>query len=1405
MNIKKAGSYSIGLDLGTGSVGWAVVDENGELYHRYGKPTLGARIFPSAQTAAARRVKRGQRRRYNRRRQRIDKLQEVFLPEMAKLDPGFFIRMRQSSLLPEDRTDVFGEDARHALFNGTDFTESAYYDSFPTIWHLRRFLMSSDEKADLRLIYLALHNIVKRRGNFLREDEKGITASSANASMAVRNLVASLDDYVDLHGEEGLSLDADVAAMEKAIDAKDLSASARAKEVESALHLSDAKVAKAIARACVGYKVEFSTVFIGLEKSEETNFAITNDEKVESFLSICPDDGQALFDCIRAVYSAFALSSILQGASSLSEAMVRSYERHKSDLAIVKGLIKDHLGLAAYRKMFRGPKLPSGEYDINKLPKASYTAYIAGDKLAKGTGCSHEDFIKNLRKVLSSSDAILKDDRYRAIEARLNAEDSDFLAKQKTRSNGAIPFQLHLEEMNRIIEKQSLYYPFLLEQKELLDKLVSSRIPYYVGPLNAGRDPAGYYPNNTVDHTRKFAWSVRRTGMEHAAAYPWNVDEVIDTDKTAELFIRRMTGTCTYLYGEPVLPRCSLLYEEFCVLNELNGARWCEAGKDPHRFDWADREDIIEELFKGRKTVSSKVVANWLRERETVIDPVLSGTQAEDGFKSKLNSYNDFCKILNVRRLEDDDCPLSYGDIEQIILWNTVFEDRSIFKRKLQQEYGNVLDESQIRKMVNKRYTGWGRLSEKLLTKLKVDTPQGPMSIMGILRHGDPMPGHHRGAMILMEILHEDKFGFEALIDQANSSYLAERGEGLTIDDLQGSPALKRTVNQTMRVLDDIVSLTGHAPSRICIEVTRDDDLKKKGKRTSTRHQRLIEAMQKLREDAAEFDPEVLKELKSSKEGLDNERLVLYFLQNGKSLYSGRPLDINDLGSGKYEVDHIIPRCYTKDDSFDNKALVYKEENQRKLDSLLLDSSIIHARRSWWAALNRAGLISDKKFRNLTCTQISDRMLRGFINRQLVETSQIVKFVRQMCEQRFPGTQVISVRASLGHGVRERCGLIKCRELNNYHHAHDAYIACEVARFMECRYPKWQDGFDLAMVRKYVKSLGDTFSSTRRLPGRSGFIVDSFMRDGFDKNTGEVFKDQWDASAVIARMKRVMGYKSIFITRMPEEQTGAFWDETVYSPRDDKRGKGLAMPLKGYGTEAALSPSKYGGYNNVQRAYFFAFRAKDKKGNWKDFFEGVPIHLVSRINETSDTLREYAETIARSKKCHGAQILRAKIPLRQKFILDESVFYLYGRTGACNEIRSGKELAGNLEFSSLMSRVLDGMTEVTEDERVALLASVEINARRCCPKLASALKLDEIADNAIKLDNRQYARVMAQIARCYKSEQKGCDFTPLGLAASVGFLHPNLASVLPSIIWVDESPTGMYSHKTTYEDMLNGL
>lgn len=43
--------YYVGLDMGTGSVGWAVTDESYQILRRHGKAMWGVRLFESAKTA----------------------------------------------------------------------------------------------------------------------------------------------------------------------------------------------------------------------------------------------------------------------------------------------------------------------------------------------------------------------------------------------------------------------------------------------------------------------------------------------------------------------------------------------------------------------------------------------------------------------------------------------------------------------------------------------------------------------------------------------------------------------------------------------------------------------------------------------------------------------------------------------------------------------------------------------------------------------------------------------------------------------------------------------------------------------------------------------------------------------------------------------------------------------------------------------------------------------------------------------------------------------------------------------------------------------------------------------------------------------------------------------------------
>ena len=155
--------YYVGFDIGTDSVGWAVTNPVYEVLKFKGLPMMGSRIFDSANTAAERRSFRTNTRILDRKKWRIQLLQDLFAPEMSKCDFGFFQRLKDSFLSPDDKS-VF---QRNMLFNDEQYKDKDYFDEFPTIYHLRKALIENKKTYDIRLVYLALHHLIKHRGHFL--------------------------------------------------------------------------------------------------------------------------------------------------------------------------------------------------------------------------------------------------------------------------------------------------------------------------------------------------------------------------------------------------------------------------------------------------------------------------------------------------------------------------------------------------------------------------------------------------------------------------------------------------------------------------------------------------------------------------------------------------------------------------------------------------------------------------------------------------------------------------------------------------------------------------------------------------------------------------------------------------------------------------------------------------------------------------------------------------------------------------------------------------------------------------------------------------------------------------------------------------------------------------------------
>lgn len=1360
MNLRNIPSYNVGLDIGTGSVGWAVTDENGNLCHFKNRPTWGSRIFPSANTAAETRLKRGQRRRYDRRRQRLDLLQSLFDEEMTKVDPEFFIRLRQSKLRVEDREEGHRE-YRYPFFNSSDFTERMYYKSYPTIYHLRKHLIESDQQEDLRLIYLAFHNIVKTRGNFLYQDTPSLSAKDASMSEAIEELLNALVLWADAAYDFEID-EIDSEKLRKVFEDSLLTRAEKKDEALKVLTLEDKKIAKELINAVLGYKANFNTIF--KIEAEKSAFSFDNDEQREAFIASVPDEGMALYEALQKAYSAYILMDIIEDANgkSVSYSMVAKYNKYGEDLKTLKDLVKEYCS-TKYSEFFRGERYEAPyQKDYDKSKVKGYTKYN------EVRGAKYDDFKKEVENLFKGT-AATSDSRYQDMMTKF--ANGKFLRRLKTSDNGSIPFQLHLEEMNAIIDAQEKFYPFLSEIRHKLNSLVTFRIPYYVGPLtqkSAALDASG---------KPRFAWSKRQEGKEGDKIYPWNWEEIIDKGASAREFIQRMTGTCTYLYGEPVLPKCSLLYEKFCVLNELNGARWSQDNDKWYRFDADDRLSIYEELFERYKSVSFKKLEDWLKQRGEAF-PHVKGGQGEGKFESKLSSHHFFKELLGTDEWSDQTKQM----IEELILWNTLFEDKKILKEETTKKYGDVLTAEQIKKFCGHRFTGWGRLSKKLLTGIKTEVDFRKMSVMDLLVEGDPYGEHVGSSLILMEILHNKNFEFNKEIEAHNEKYFSK---DQSVEDLPGSPAVRRSVNQALRIVEEIAKIAGKPATHIYIESTRDEDEKKRGKRTTKRNENIKKMLSELKDEYKNAD--IFTQLAKHSDEQLSKRLSLYFMQNGKSMYSGKAIDINRIADNTYcQIDHVLPQSYIKDDSFENTVLVLSEENQRKGDSLLLDADIRRKMAGIWHELHRVKLIGDKKYKNLTRSVVTDRQMEGFINRQLVETSQIVKFVRMLLKSQYPDTEICSIKASLSHEIREKYDLPKIREVNDYHHSHDAFLACEMGRFLSIRYKEaFTNPVGLTkLMRKFVKKESEEAQKQHRIPGTTPFFVASFSKPGFDLETGEVTRDEWNPIEEVEKIKKTFDFKQCFVSRMPEMTSGAFWDETVYSP------KGKVKTL--IETKKNLSVEKYGGYSGENSAFFFIYKSKGESEHLN--FAPFPLSLATRKDDIYHLIETYAIDLCREAKETFTGIIIPQIYKYQKIEWNGQQFYLTGK----KEIRSAASIFFSQQDQLCLIKYGSNSSSVSE-EMLEAFERFSQRAYKQSEKLYKQLKLEDSRQVICDLSNQQVFEIICGLASIFNGKINMLDLSVIGGSKYSGCMHPSISSEINkrenTFFVIDQSVTGMFERR----------
>lgn len=1167
--------YHLGLDIGTSSIGFSAIDRDYRPIRLKGKTVIGTRLFQEGQTAADRRGFRTTRRRLQRRRWRLRLLEEIFDPAMSELDPTFFARLRESNRSPKDPNKHYSGSL---LFPKK--TDRAFYDQYPTIYHLRYALLSEHRQFDLREVYLAIHHIVKYRGNFLNPmPESKFNPAAIDLAGAFEEINENLKR---INPATWLFFDPQLAgeALQILLDQQQVRGEkqkALVKLLNKVPAKADKEVAKQVkaaavnfAKAVVGYKFALNAVLgkeVGDEKEWKLQLSASSvEEDLAAMEGQLTEPEAAILDTLVSLYGQLTLNEIVPAGQSLSKVMVQKYNAHQKHLKLLKTVTAEVDRKAAQQL------------------KAAYANYVGrgSEKLTQA------DFMAAVAKILKKETTPTA----QAIKELIDKE--QFMPKQRTNQNGVIPYQLHLKELNQIIANQAQYYPWVGElnpnlnrravAKYKLSELVAFRIPYYVGPLITKDD-------QQQSSGASFAWMGRK---EKGPITPWNFDEKVSRDASANEFIRRMTTKDTYLLGEDVLPKHSLTYERYEVLDELNKLR-----VNGHKLEVGVKQAVYRDLFQAGKTVTTKKLSNYLQLHQQLVKrPVISGLADPKRFNSSLVAYNDLKKILG----PVVDQPNRQADLERIIEWATVFEDRQILAEKLTEI--DWLTTQQRARLAALRYQGWGRFSKKLLCQLR---DQHGHSILERLWQGQET---------FMQLQAEPVFAEQ--IKEANQAELAGQDLEDVLAAAYTSPQNKKAIRQVIRVVDDVVRAAKKPPRFISIEFARDD---RESRRTTSRLNRLQEIYETTAKELV-----ANKNLREELAGVTNlsDRLYLYFTQLGRDAYTGKPISLDRI-STDYDIDHILPQAFIKDDSLDNRVLVSRAVNNGKSNQVPLRLFGTQQIKAFWKQLFDVQLISRRKYNNLLTDpdQIDPYKAQGFINRQLVETRQVIKLAANLLASRYPDTKIIEVKAELTHQVRTSFNLYKNRDVNDYHHAVDGYLSAVVGQYLYRCYPSLQPYFVYGEFKHFGKNSQGKFRNFN-------FLYDLIQGDQqriVSPTSGEVVADR---EKLIGELKRVNGFKTMLISKEVTMKTGALFNQTIYPVG----GKKKLIPVKKNRPTAI-----YGGYSGNSDAYLAIIRLV-KKGSTEYKVVGIPVRERQRLLALEKT--DHAAFLAQTKEVIANRLAKEK-------------------------------------------------------------------------------------------------------------------------------------------------------------------
>lgn len=501
-------------------------------------------------------------------------------------------------------------------------------------------------------------------------------------------------------------------------------------------------------------------------------------------------------------------------------------------------------------------------------------------------------------------------------------------------------------------------------------------------------------------------------------------------------------GRCTLFPEEERAPLALPSQQRFRICQEVNNLRKIDEHLCSVELTRTEKAKLVQALSLARKKTFEQL-------RKTIGYEGQFNLEDAGAVRAELKGNETSVAIGKI--IGKDWLNYSLSEQDKLVLMLLNIESESELIDKLQEEFG--LSEAVAKKLSGTSLvSGYGALSRKAIDLILPFLEQG-MTYDKAVAAAD-IPSH---SDLTWQVKREvtDQLPYYGEVLQRHVGF--GTGDPKDAPEVRfgkiANPTVHICLNQLRLIVNLIIKRYGR-PDEVVIEVARDLKLSREKKNEIARKQK---KNQEKRDQVRKEIAAILECDESLVTGEDIEKWVLWEeLNPGRALdrccpYTGKQISAVDLLSKSFEIEHILPRSRTLDDSRSNKTVSYWKANRLKSNMTPWEAREIFEAQGWSYEdiLKRAeNLPPNKRYRfGADGYKIWLREDSDFLSRELTDTQYISRIAREYVSLVCPkNTYVIPGRmtAMLRHCLGLNTILSDDDKKNRNDHRHHAVDACVI-------------------------------------------------------------------------------------------------------------------------------------------------------------------------------------------------------------------------------------------------------------------------------------------------------------------------------------------------------------------------